>query len=816
MNTLNKTKTSALLWWLTGNPKKVLLSGLLAILFFTAFLPQLTMDPEAESFLPKDSPALIYRQQVEDIFGLNDPMVIAVTNEGKNGIFNPDSIELIHWLTQKVLAMPAVNQERVISLTTEDNISGNAEGLVVEPFVDELPISQQQADGLAQHVFDFPLYVGSIVSKDASTSLIVIELTDDANGPALYESLLALVAEAPIKQNEVLHVAGDGAVSGYLSTYIVTDASRLVPLSVIIITLLCFFAFRTVQGTLLPGIVILAAATSAMGVMSAMGDPIYVITTSMPILLVGIAVADSIHIMSEYYEQRAAQPELSQRLLVIDATQKMWRPIVLTTVTSMIGFFGVYLSSYMPPMQAFGIYSMLGLAIAGIYSLCVVPACLMLMPAGDSSAFKSKNNTIKNDIFSTFMTTIGKLVLARAKTVLTLSLILAGAGIYGAMNLSVNESWVDNFKKTELIYQADVAINATMNGTSNLDIVVSTHEKEGLFKPENLHKIEKLQDFVERFDVVGGSTSIADYIKQMNRSLNENKPSEYRIPNDENLISQYFLLYAASGDPTDFEEEIDYDYQQALVRVQLTNGRLQSFKPVVEALQVYINNEFNDTHIKASLSGRVYVDYEWLTNLVDSHFKGVALALLLVWLVACLAFKSIGTGSLALVPVMLSTLAIYAFMGAAGITLAVGTTMTAAIGLGIGIDFAVHTIERVKVLIKSHTAELHEPDELNKVQIDSILLQLFPSTGRALLFNFFAVFLGFGVLGLSYVPPLAKLGMLIAFAVSISFIVSITVLPALIKIFQPRFLGFQQDKNHIALALNEATIESSHAHQEKA
>jgi predicted RND superfamily exporter protein len=805
MNNLNnQSSTYGILWWLTGNPKKVLVSGLLAIIFFTSFLPQLTMDPEAESFLPKDSPALIYRQQVEDIFGLNDPMVIAVANAGENGVFNPDSIELINWLTQKVLALPDVNQDRVISLTTEDNISGNQEGLVVEPFVAELPISQHQADILAQQVFDFPLYVGSIVSEDASTSLIVVELTDDANGPALYESLLSLVAQAPIKQNEVLHVAGDGAVSGYLSTYIVTDASRLVPLSVIIITVLCFFAFRTLQGTLLPGIVILAATASAMGVMSAMGDPIYVITTSMPILLVGIAVADSIHLMSEYYEQRAAQPELNQRLLIIEACQKMWRPIVLTTVTSMIGFFGVYLSSYMPPMQDFGMYSMLGLAMAGVYSLCVVPACLTIMPLKNSPVFSSRNNGVKNDIFSTFMLAVGKIVLSRAKTVLALSMVVATAGIYGAMNLSVNESWVDNFRTSELIYQADVAINATMNGTSNLDIVVSTNEKEGLFKPENLHKIEKLQTFVERFDVVGGSTSIADYIKQMNRSLNENKANEYRIPNDENLISQYFLLYAASGDPTDFEEEVDYNYQQALVRVQLTNGRLQSFKPVVEALQEYINSEFNNNHIQASLSGRVYVDYEWLTNLVDSHFKGVAFALILVWLVACFAFKSLGAGTLALVPVILSTVAIYAFMGLAGITLAVGTTMTAAIGLGIGIDFAVHTIERIKVLIKEHSAAIHQNHD-----IDAILLKLYPRTGRALLFNFFAVFLGFGVLGLSYVPPLAKLGVLIAFAVSVSFVVSITVLPALIKIFKPRFLGFKQNLKLIP-AVN---VETPHVNQ---
>ncbi|WP_370980187.1 RND family transporter [Agaribacterium sp. ZY112] len=770
-------------------PKTYLITGLAFILLCASFFLQLRIDPRAESFLPDDSPALLYRNKVEKTFGLNDPMVIAIKSNHPNGVFNASTLALVEQLTDQLEAMPELDSERLVSLATQDAVYGNSEGMVVSPFFEHAPTDKESIQAVRKRVMDFPLYVGSLVSRDESMTLIVTELLNEDDAPAVYEQLLELSENSSLKDFEQVYVAGDGAVSGYLVSYINADAARLVPISVIIITLLCIAAFRTLQGVVLPTLVIVASTTSAIGVMAAMGDPIYVITTSMPILLVGIAVADSIHILSEYYEQQKQHPNWSQQQLVVRALSRMWRPVLLTTLTSMIGFLGVYASSYMPPMQSFGLYSMLGLAVAGIFSLIVVPATQMLFIKKNSPMFSPSNNEEKHDYFSTLMASLGNRVLKHTKVVLSLAALIITFGIWGALQLDVNESWIDNFRSTEKISLADSAINQAMDGSNNLDIVIETSNNEDLFKPENLKRIEALQAFLETQSGVGGTTSIVDYLKQMHRSLNENKNDFYTLPNDETLISQYFLLYSANGDPAEFEEEIDYDYRLALIRAQLNSGRYQDFKPVVENVQHYIDTQFNNEHIKASLSGRIYVDYEWLNNLLGSHYKGVLFALALVWLLACLSFRSIQMGSLALVPVLLSTLAIYAFMGFTGITLAVGTTMTAAIGLGIGIDFSIHTLDRIKLLIKEQG-----------IQPDKALAMIYPSTGRALLFNFFAVFVGFGVLGLSHVPPLSKLGILIAFAVLVSFISSMTVLPALVKLLKPSHLGFIQiaNKKHTA------------------
>ncbi len=103
--------------------------------------------------------------------------------------------------------------------------------------------------------------------------------------------------------------------------------------------------------------------------------------------------------------------------------------------------------------------------------------------------------------------------------------------------------------------------------------------------------------------------------------------------------------------------------------------------------------------------------------------------------------------------------------------------MFAAISIGLGVDFAVHTVERLTVLIREKSYSIEEAINL-----------LYPSTGRALLFNFSALALGFGVLVSSEVVPLIRFGLLVAIAVAVSFLASMTVLPAMIKVFEPRFL----------------------------
>ena len=787
---LNQSRVWHFFRFVTAWPKTIIAAGLVLIIGFASFIPTLEKDTRADAFIPPDHPALLFRDKVEDIFGLQDPMVIALVNEGETGVFNPHSLALVEWLTRRLETVANIDPERITSLATENDIIGTEDGLLVEEFYSVPPETQQAADAVRTAVMDFPLYLGSLVSRDGTGTLIVAELYDQKKAQQVYEELLEIVEQAPVQAGEHLYVAGEGAVAGYMGAYIDADAFRLDPIAGLVITLVCFIAFRTLRGTLLPNLVVVATAASALGLMAAAGVSFFVITNALPVVLIGIAVADSIHILSQYYEEVAQHPDDSPRDITVRTMLHMWRPVTLTSLTTMAGFLGLYFASMMPPMQYFGLFALIGVAVAWLYSLTVVPAVLSLLKLKPSHAYRRQVNgdAPRVDGFGRVVTVLGRAVVRAPLQILLVAFAIIVIGAMGASKIQLDETLIRVFHHEEPLFIADSTLNQVFDGTHYLDIMIETPQPEDLFKPENLQRIEALQRWLETQQHVNGTTSIVDYLKQMNRALHEDSREAYKLPDTPDLVAQYFLLYSASGEPTDFQEEVDFDYQLANVRARLDDGRYSVGKKVVEAAQQYIDTVFNAPGINAYLSGRVNVDYHWIKRLGESHVVSVVISLLLVWLMATMSFRSAVAGTIALLPVVTTILMIYAVMGFSGIWLSVGTSMFAAISIGLGVDFSIHTIERLQTLLRD-----------TRLSTDEAILKLYPSTGRALLFNFAALALGFGVLTTSKVVVLHEFGVLVAVAIATSFITSMTVLPALVKVFKPRFLWQEKRVDETAI-----------------
>jgi len=209
----------------------------------------------------------------------------------------------------------------------------------------------------------------------------------------------------------------------------------------------------------------------------------------------------------------------------------------------------------------------------------------------------------------------------------------------------------------------------------------------------------------------------------------------------------------------------------------MDTGEFIHEKQVLDKTNEYIQRHFNATGLTAIPSGTVAVDTHWIGSLGYNHFLGAGIALLVVLLFAALSFRSVMAGFLTIVPVLISVLFLYTVMGILDIWLAVGTSMFAAIAIGVGVDFAVHTVDRLLFLINEEGLSLQKAYQ-----------EFYKSAGRALLFNFLALALGFSVLMTSSVPPLNQFGFLVAVAVMVSFIGSLTLLPSIIILVKPRFL----------------------------
>lgn len=759
---------------MTSFPKSVVALSLLAIAAAAAFLPLLQKDTTPDAFIAADNPAVVYRDKVKEIFGLDDPFVVAVIDRREAGIYSEATLALVRELSDQLGRLPNVDPDRVTSLATESNIVGTVDGMEVDDFYELGPGGSLDPEALRRAIDDFPLYQGALVARDGSATLIVAEILDNRLSQATYDEIRAVVDAMILPEGVEVHVAGEGAISGFLGTYIDNDAKRLNPLTAVVITLVLVVAFRTFAGAFLPNIIVLATAAASLGLMAAFGVSFFVITNGLLPILIGIAVADSIHVMSDYYELAASHPELSRREVIVRAMLRMYRPITLTTLTTIAGFMGLYIGAEMPPMKYFGLFAAIGVAAAWLYTIVFLPAAVTLFRIKPSKAFALGSKT---DIYGRLMTRFGRVVLRNPGVVVALVAAIALTGAVGASRVIVEESQIENFQRDEAIYVADQVMNRVFDGTNYIDVVIETPNREDLFKPENLNRIESLQRYAETLEGVQGSISVVDYIKQMHKAVNENRQEFYSIPDDDFLIAQLFLLYSTSANPTDFEEEVDYDYRRANVRLNLNTSLYRNNREVIAALEDYIASDFNDEAMTANLSGRVYVNFHWLKTIGDNHLRSLGISLALVWLMASLVFRSALAGTFALIPVGMSILLIYAVMGFTGIWLGVGTSMFAAIAIGLGIDFSIHTIDRMKELAMTGTGSF-----------DERIAPLFPSTGRALFFNFAAIGLGFAVLMTSEVPPLLKFGVLVGIAVAAAFVASMAVMPALAKLLKPRFI----------------------------
>lgn len=162
------------------------------------------------------------------------------------------------------------------------------------------------------------------------------------------------------------------------------------------------------------------------------------------------------------------------------------------------------------------------------------------------------------------------------------------------------------------------------------------------------------------------------------------------------------------------------------------------------------------------------------------------MTLVLVLFISAWLFRSLVAGVLALLPVVSSILLVYASMVLLDIRLGIGTSMFASVAIGLGVDFAIHTIDRLRVAFQ------RMPENPRQA-----ILSLYPHTGWALLFNFLAIACGFGVLISSQVVPLMNFGMIVALAVSTSFITSMTLIPALVYLFRPAAICGTEEKSSV-------------------
>ncbi|MEM8682511.1 MAG: outer membrane lipoprotein-sorting protein [Pseudomonadota bacterium] len=752
---------------ITAHPKCVVAIALAAIAVAGYGLTGLVKDTSVKAFIPPGHESLLADNLASDVFGLTDTIAVAVLAKDGGSVFRPQILALIDDLSHEIAMMPNVRFDRMASLATESSISGGDGSVYVDPYFDGLSTDTAADDARKRWQVMQP-HQGTLVSKDETGAIVMAELIDSGAADQTYLDIRGLAGTVSL-DGVALHVAGPGAVSGYLSRYIDDDARRLQPLVFALVLGFIYLAFRRAAALPAPLLVVTGAAVGALGIMTWADVPYFAITNALPVIIVAISVADAIHILSAYYQLREQRPEANERELVVEAMTAMARPITLTTVTTIAGFAGIAVMSIMPPITWFAVFASVGVLLAWLLSMLVMPNVLLLVSPGRSPAFASWQQG-RPSRTGLALSRLGTYSPIRHRWVLLAFFVVSVVAATGAAQLRIDRSQVENFAADEPIRIADETINDRFAGTAFLDVIISTAQPGELLTLETMHKVRALQSFFESLPHVTKTVSIVDYLSQLHGALDGipvDGMKERPLPASDELLAETLFVYEVTGDPADLDEEIDRDYQYAMVRGVLDAHHFSETRLAVEALQGYIDEHFNEPGLHAALTGDVNVTYHWMSSLQDSHFKGVALSLILVLLASVIVFRSLVAGLVSVVPVVFTVLVLYACMGFMGIYLEPATSMFAAIALGVGVDFAIHLVDRLRSAIEEYG------------DLATAIDRALPSVARACFFNSAALGIGFSVLLVSDLPTLSRFGGLVSLATLTSYLAALVIVPAL-------------------------------------
>jgi len=282
----------------------------------------------------------------------------------------------------------------------------------------------------------------------------------------------------------------------------------------------------------------------------------------------------------------------------------------------------------------------------------------------------------------------------------------------------------------------------------------------------------------------GNELSARELVNNLAMLSNYRGAAYYEIPVDparygkssaeelKGLISNYLVLL--SGDLGTFAND-PLEPTSIRMEVQLrTVGQIDTDRALA-AMKGYIDERF-PKDVKVEIAGTALVENSLNNLVVQSQLISVALSILMVFLILSVYYRSAIAGLIGLAPLSISILINFAVMSLTGIKLNIGTAMVASTAVGTGIDYTIH-----------YMAAFHHEYLLTGGK-GAFLRRTFLTSGKAILFNAVSVGAGFAVLGLSQFNILAQLGLLIALTMGTSALVSLTLLPVLLLIFNPAFI----------------------------
>ena len=753
---------NSILNFIIKKPTWSLIAFLIVVCSSVLQIQNFSLDASSESLsLDGDNNLELYFA-TQETFGSDESLVISYSV--KDGtILSKDQIISLRSLRDDLLELEGVNS--VVSILDVSLFQSPPLSLV-ELASEVYTIDNGKADQslISKEFKNSPLYSNNLVSADLKTTALLIPLANDDPRIIIDDEVLRLLIEKirltmdAYREEATLYLGGVPMIRNDVIDFIKSDLVVFSLAVILTMTIMLTILFRKIRWVLIPITISVIGALFMTGLISSIGWKVTVISSNFFSLLLVMTLSVIIHLVVRYREISNQNLDQNNSETIRQTLNQMIRPCLYTVITT-IAAFASLTASHVQPVIDFGLMMSIGVTVAFVLSFIGFAIFMVLLKQPRSTQESKKSFALE------------KLALVadkKGKSIILSCIVIALISTFGLSKLSVENSFINYFKKDTEIYQGLNFIDKELGGTIPLEIVfndlASAYWADASLR-EDFHGIH---NYLEQIPSIGKVLSIDTFMQVLKEANNGKTPNGFLLTLGKNNMPDFAKSQVLKPHISDVTDQI-----RIVARVKETMNGLERNQLILDIKKSLIENFYFDEG-DFYFTGTFSLYNNLLQSLFSSQIKTIFTVFSIIFVLFVIVFRSISVALIAVIPNTLPSLIILGLMGLMGIPLDIMTITIAAIAIGIGIDNAIHYISRFK------TELLVDGDFV------SSMYRAHNSIGVSMFYTAATVAIGFVVLILSHFIPSIYFGIFMAIAMLSAVIVNLTLLPKLLITFKPR------------------------------
>jgi hydrophobe/amphiphile efflux-3 (HAE3) family protein len=786
---------------------KALLFLAITLLFIVAVgsnLPKTTMDTSIEGFLHENDKALIDYNNFKELFGQDNKILVTVQSDK---LFTQKSLEALSELhTELENNTPHLYQ--IDSLVNIRDTMGKNDSLYTDDFLMDIPSDKNRLEELKKRGLDKYIYKDMILSQDGRFTNIIITLntyktadisadelmggfdtgesTQDSKLKREYLSQDEITASIkqiekivkPYKKDFEIHIAGSPIVDTYLKEMMQKDIQKFIKIIILTIVVLLFVLFRRVFAVILPIVSIVLSVVCTMGFMAYFGVPIKMPTQILPSFLLAVGVGASVHFLAIFIKEYNKTHDKRASIAYTYAHSGL--AIIMTSITTAFGLFS-FSASEILPVADLGVFASLGIMMALLFTLVLLPALIAILPIKPKDVTNSKIESIIDNT----LIAISRFAVQKSKAILVVSAIIIAVSVTLATKLEFSHNALKWLPQDYEARKATELIDKELRGTVSIELLIDTAKENGLHEPDILNKIDNLQKYLMSLKsdeyYVGKAWSIVEIIKETNQALHNNDPKHYTIPQDKDLVSQELFLFENSGSD-DLEDVVDSQFSMARVTIKVPWIDATKYTDLLQKIESAFDKEFGDS-AKLTITGIAPIFNKTIDASIKSSATSYIMAFGVITIMMILLVSDIRLGLVSMIPNLTPIIFILSIMYIFDMKLDMFTMLIGSIAIGIVVDDTIHFMHNFK--------RYYEQSGDIEYSVEMTLM----GTGRAMLVTTIVLSAGFLVYILANMGNLVSFGILTAISIVMALVADFLLAPALMNLLAKKLIKQKKSTN---------------------